>query len=1147
MSFRLKTIIGVALIEGILLLILVLSSVHYLTQSSEEELALRAQVSAESMANLTRDAVLATDLARLDSVAKRSLASPDIVYVRIMDSEGTLTVAGSPQILARPFTADSRLDAVEDGVFDVGVDMAEGDYAIGRVEIGLSVARASDLIAAARRHLSGIAMVEMLLVALFSYILGAYLTRGLANLGHAAHLITDGGLGAQVDVKGSDELAETGKAFNTMSLRLAESQRVMRQSIAESQSLADLLAEKELRLSTILDTAVDGVVTIDHRGIIDSINGSGARLFGYQAKELLGRNVSCLMPEPHRHGHDGYIQHYLETGEAKVIGRGRQVTGQRKDGSTFPMDLAISEMRLDDRRFFVGLVRDITEQLQVEAAARKSEAMRAAIVDANLDGLVTVDAQDRIIEFSAVAEEIFGHARDAVLGKNMADLIIPSQMRDMHRQGMQRYFATGEGPVLGKRIEVPALRADGGQFPVELTVLPIEVDGETFFTAAVRDISARKAEEQALVDAKQQAEVASAAKSRFLAHMSHEIRSPLNAVLGSLNLLLDAELTKDQRLYAKTAEASGKILLSLINDVLDFSKIEAGHLTLDETDFDIHALVGEAMDMVAFRARDKALPAAAIVDPDVFTWVRGDMPRLRQILNNLLDNALKFTERGGVVLRVEQRRARTDGVDLRFTVEDSGIGIPAESQAALFDEFQQVDSSDSTRFGGTGLGLSICQGLAKLMGGDIGLDSTPGRGSRFWVDVPLQLAAPRRGHDPGPALAFHSALAVGFDPLIADALTRICAGAGCALDTADIFAEDAASAELEVMLVDGRLAGTQLDGLARSARRIGVKRLLLIAAAENPAMLSRVKGGQYDDLVVTPLVIDDLRDSLAPQPPGKTPQSARPNAMRAASPGRSARLLLAEDSVANQVVASAMLHNAGYTVDIANNGREAIDMFGSEAYDAILMDLRMPQVDGLTATAAIRALPGGGEVPIIAMTANAMQQDVERCLAAGMDDFVPKPVDKRRLFETLARLLPSAAAVAEWTEDPQIAVEPAGSGAPLIDEDAVRKLAEDVTPGAVPAMLQMFVTETVQRAENLGLALDRSSLDVLEDEAHTLKSCAGTFGATRLQTLAREIEAACREGNQETAETLSRRMPEVLQQTLAAYRARFAYLSETDE
>jgi PAS domain S-box-containing protein len=539
-SFRLKTIVGVALIEGILLLILVLSSVNYLTQSSEEELALRAQLTAESMANLTRDAVLATDLARLESVAKRSLVSPDIVYVRIMDSEGTLTAVGSPQMLARPFMADSRLDAVEDGVFDVGVDMAEGDYAIGRVEIGLSVTRARDLIAAARHHLSGIAVVEMLLVALFSYILGAYLTRGLSNLEQAAHLITEGGLGTQVDVKGSDELAETGKAFNNMSLRLAESQRAMRQSIAESQSLADLLAEKELRLSTILDTAVDGVITIDHHGIIDSINGSGARLFGYHAKELLGRNVACLMPEPHRRGHDGYIQHYLQTGEAKVIGRGRQVTGQRKDGSTFTMDLAISEMRLNDRRLFVGLVRDITEQLQVAAAARKSEAMRAAIVDANLDGLVTVDAKDRIIEFNTVAEKIFGHARDAVLGKNMADLIIPPQMRDMHRNGMQRYFETGEGPVLGKRIEVPALRADGGQFPVELTVLPIEVDGETFFTAAVRDISTRKAEERALVDAKQQAEVASAAKSRFLAHMSHEIRSPLNAVLGSLGLLLDA-------------------------------------------------------------------------------------------------------------------------------------------------------------------------------------------------------------------------------------------------------------------------------------------------------------------------------------------------------------------------------------------------------------------------------------------------------------------------------------------------------------------------------------------------------------------------------------------------------------------------------
>ncbi|MDX1697768.1 MAG: PAS domain S-box protein, partial [Thiohalobacterales bacterium] len=813
MSFRLKTIIGIALIEGVLLLILVLSGIAYLTESSEEELALRARVTAESMANLTRDAVLSTDLARLDSVARRTLESPDIVYVRIMDSERVLAEAGSRNILERPFAADVRLDDIDDGVFDAGVDIVEGDYAFGRVELGLSVDRVTGLIAAARRHLSGIAVIEMMLVALFSFILGSYLTRGLERLAHAARAITDGELGTQVSVRGDDELAQTGDAFNSMSLRLAESQQSMERSIDESKALARRLAEEELRLSTILDTAVDGFVTIDEHGIIDSVNPAAARLFGYQADELAGKNVSCLMPEPYRGEHDGYLQRYLDTGEARVIGTGRRVTGQRRDGSTFPMDLAISEMQLGERRLFVGLVRDLTEKERVESAARRSEAMRTAVVDANLDGLVTIDAGDHIVEFSPVSENIFGYRREDVMGKRLAELIVPPEMRDMHASGMRKYLETGKGEMIGNRTEVPALRADGERFPAELTVQPIEVDGEIFFTAMIRDISDRKAQEAALVDAKHKAEIASEAKSRFLAHMSHEIRSPMNAVLGSLDLLLDDELSGNQRLYARTAQSSGKVLLSLINDILDFSKIEAGQLRLSETDFDVHELVGEAMDLIAFRARDKALPVIASVAPGVDRWLRGDMSRLRQILVNLLDNALKFTRRGGVVLRVERRGIRADGMDLRFMVEDTGIGIPRESQEILFEEFRQVDSSDTTQHGGTGLGLSICKALIGLMGGEIGVDSLPGRGSRFWFDVPLQAASQGQESRPERQLELRAGLAIGFDPLITDALAGICGAAGCSLEAADRLTEDVGQqmTGIEVVLVDGRLPEVELD------------------------------------------------------------------------------------------------------------------------------------------------------------------------------------------------------------------------------------------------------------------------------------------------------------------------------------------------
>ena len=1148
MSFRLKTIIGIALIEGILLLILVVSGITYLTESSEKELALRARSTAEAMANLTRDAVLSTDLASLDSVARRTLESPDIVYIRIMDSERVLAEAGSPEVLGREFVADTRLEDINDGVFDTGVDMVEGDYPFGRVEIGLSVIRVTGLIAAAQRHLSSIALVEMVLVALFSFILGSYLTRGLEKLALAARAITNGELGTQVNVKGADELAQTGNAFNIMSSRLAESRQSMQRSVDESKALARRLAEEELRLSTILDAAVDGFITIDQRGIIDSLNPAAVRLFGYRPDELVGRNVSCLMPEPYRGEHDGHLKRYIETGEAGIIGRGRRVTGQRRDGSTFQMDLAVSEMQLGERRLFVGLVRDLTDKVQAEAAARRSEAMRTAVVDANLDGLVTIDASDRIVEFSAVSEKIFGYRREDVMGQQMAELIIPPEMREMHINGIRKYLETGEGGVLGSRTEVTALRADGERFPAELTVQPIEVNGETFFTAMIRDIRDRKAQERALVEAKQKAEIASEAKSRFLAHMSHEIRSPMNAVLGSLELLLDDELNKNQRLYARTAQSSGKVLLSLINNILDFSKIEAGHLRLTEMDFDVRELIGEAMDLIAFRARDKALPVIASVAPDVDNWLRGDMVRLRQILVNLLDNALKFTSRGGVVLGVERLRTRTEGVDLRFTVEDTGIGIPRESQGELFDEFRQVDNSDTTNYGGTGLGLAICKGLVGLMRGDIDVDSMPGRGSRFWFDVPLQSpsAAHEHRHVVRPVLPV--VLVIGFDPLVADTLAGTCEAAGCRIERTDRVPEDATRqlTGVEVILVDSRLSGGELDEIAGQARLAGVQRLLLVGAAENPALVARVTSGQYDDLLITPLVLDDLLHRLAIRVSHVNDRSPLSSVdLSVAGATGSVRLLLAEDSPANQLVATALLHSAGYIVDVADNGREAVDMFKQAHYDAILMDLRMPHVDGLEATAAIRAMQHGRRIPIIALTANAMKEDIDRCMAAGMDAFVPKPVNRQRLLETLSKLLSDVPAGGMQADTGAGSAE-AGRDEPLLDEQVIRTLAGDVTPEALPDMMRVFASEIEERAGKLAKALVESSLPGLEDEAHALKSSAGTFGAARLSGLARDIESACREGNRSLAMSLGEEMASVMKQTLGEYRNKFNNLAEDE-
>jgi PAS domain S-box-containing protein len=1154
-SFRLKTIIGVALIEALLLLVLVWSAVNFLEESNENELALRAQVSAESLANLTKDAVLATDLARLDSVVERALESPEIVYLRIMDSERVLSQRGDAEALARPFQQDASLEGVVDGVFDVGVDIAEGGYQFGRIELGLSTGRVQSLISDARRHLSGLAVVEMMLVALFSFLLGAYLTRGLNNLTQAARSISEGELGTCVDVKGNDELAETGNAFNTMSLRLERSQREMARASQENLDLATRLAEKEKRLSTILDTAVDAFITIDRNGVIDDINAAGAALFGYRVGELKGRNVSCLMPRPDAARHDSHLQRYLATGEAHVIGSGRRTSGLRKDGSTFPIDLAVSEMSFEGEPMFVGLIRDLTDQLRAEASARKSNAMRAAIVEANLDALVTVDADDRIVEFSPVAEAMFGHTSEAVLGRRMGELIIPPEMRAMHARGMERFLATGEGPVIGRRIEVEAIRADGQRFPVELTVQSVNVDGEHYFTALIRDISDLKAKQAMLKRAREQAESASEAKSRFLAHMSHEIRSPLNAMLGSVGLLLDGHLGGEQRLYAQTAQTAGRTLLGLINDVLDFSKIEAGELVVARVEFDLDAILGEIADLAAFHVGEKDVQTGVGRFPGMRYHLMGDPGRLRQILVNLVDNALKFTDQGAVVLRTERLAETAETMRLRFTVEDTGIGIPPEAQASLFEEFQQVDSSDSTRHGGSGLGLSICDGLVRAMGGVITLDSAPGRGSCFSVEIPfekgsstemrspIQPSAERRVFEP-------SVVIVGLHPLVRDVLAMQCVAPercvtffGSVADAAPRLGPDTTA-----LFVNGALPADDIEQIVAAAEAVGVPRRVLIAPRINDRITAWIQAGRFEQVFLMPLVIGRIVELLRRGPADNGP---------AALPGESVagelqtqntdgvrsqrRLLLVEDSTANQLVALALLRKRGHVVDVAVNGREAVERIEKGAYDLVLMDLRMPEMNGLEATAAIRAMPGGKDLPIIAMTANAMQQDVERCLAAGMDDYVAKPVDRQQFFAVLDRFLlsgPTADDAPPAVETPQVAHidEPS---LPVIDDDAMRRLAADVTEQSVPGMLQLFVDEIEQRGRLLLDALERGSVGAAEDEAHTLKSGAGTFGAYRLQRLAADIESACREGNPAAAGELGASLREALAETLVAYLDRY--------
>ncbi len=861
----------------------------------------------------------------------------------------------------------------------------------------------------------------------------------------------------------------------------------------------EALRESEQRFRMFVDHASDAFFLLDDNGVILDVNRQACRSLGYTQDELVGMTPADL-------DHDvtpsdrADLKRRLDAGEAIAF----ESRHRRKDGTVFPVEVRAHAFREAGCQFTVALARDISDRKRAEEALRESEERFRGTFENAPVGIVHNDPAGRFLRVNGTYCAIVGYSREELLQKTLQDIIHPEDVPTF----VELYassFAQGESPAFG--LERRYLRKDGSTVWVEVfTSFQRDAAGRPAYAiAAVQDISERKRLVEELRQAKEMAEASNRAKNDFLANVSHEIRTPMNAILGMTELALDAPLAEDQRQHLKTVKSAADSLLGILNDLLDFSKIEAGKLELDQADFGLRSTLGDTLRTLAIRAHTKGLELVSHVQSDVPDALIGDASRLRQVLLNLIGNAIKFTEAGEVVLRVEATSdaPHEEEAIVRFAVTDTGIGIPHEKQATIFRAFEQEDSSTTRRYGGTGLGLTIAARLANLMGGTITLESEPDRGSTFAFTARFG----RQPHPPEPAADRLPGLLSNMSVLIVDdnatnrlileewlrgwQMEPVVRGDGlAALDA--IWHSAASGRPFPLVLLDARMPDT--DGLTLAATirdriELAATRIILLTSGDFSGDLARFRELGIDAHLLKPVQQDELLETIyrvMSRAKGSTPTPIElapgPEAASAAPANPSSlHMLVAEDNEFNAQLLEQLLRRRGHYVRVASNGREALALAQERVFDLLLLDVHMPELDGFQVVCAVRERERTSDrhLPIIALTARSRKEDRERCLAAGMDEFLSKPVRAADLWTAIDRVVGARGPgkrVGAGLLNPRILWDACGGDAGALDR--------------ISAVFQTHVPDHLAAVQD---ALSQRDASRLREAAHKLSGMLAAF------------------------------------------------------